>query len=196
MRDAANIAAVSGLGPDYMGFIFYERSPRYAPALDLSALSPTVRRVGVFVDAPLTEILSTAERYGLDALQLHGAEAPETCQTLRGRGYEVIKAFGIESAEDFARTALYEDSCDLFLFDTRTPNHGGSGRRFDWRTLGAYNGNVPFLLSGGITEADTEELLTVNHPLFYGVDLNSRFEVSPGVKDVEKLERFIKNLQK
>ncbi len=195
MRKAENIAAVAELEPEYMGFIFYRPSPRYAGSPDLSALPATIRKTGVFVDTPPDEIADTARHYGLQTLQLHGSETPGTCRKLREAGYEIIKAFGIETAEDFARTAGYTACCDLFLFDTRTPGHGGSGRRFDWRILEAYTGKTPFLLSGGISPADADEILTLNHPMLYGIDLNSRFETEAGLKNTESLEHFIKTIR-
>lgn len=192
MRDPENIAAVAKLEPDYMGFIFYPPSPRYAGSANLPALPQKIRKTGVFVDTPLSEIRKTAERHALHTLQLHGGESPETCRTLREAGYEIIKVFGIETAVDFVQTTDYAACCDLFLFDTRTPGHGGSGRRFDWRILDGYTGRTPFLLSGGIAPADTNEILNLNHPLLYGIDLNSRFEIEAGLKNTESLERFIK----
>lgn len=190
-----NIIEAAALEPDYMGFIFYPKSPRYAGALDPAVLPDNVCRVGVFVNAPLSEIGNTAERYGLQTVQLHGSESPETCQALREKGYEIIKAFGIETTDDFKQTVPYEDSCDLFLFDTRTPAHGGSGRRFDWHILDFYNGNTPFLLSGGISPEDAEEILNIRHPCLYGIDLNSRFEIEAGLKNTGLLERFIKTIR-
>lgn len=190
-----NIITVAALRPDYMGFIFYPKSPRYAGMLDPATLPDHVRRVGVFVNASLSEIENTTKRYRLQTLQLHGSELPETCRTLRNKGYEVIKAFGIATADDLRQTTRYESFCDLFLFDTRTTNHGGSGRRFDWHLLELYNGKTPFLLSGGISSDDTEKILTVGHPLFYGIDLNSRFEIEAGLKNTELLERFIKTIR-
>lgn len=195
MQKPANIAIVATLKPDYMGFIFYPKSPRYAGALDPAALPDNVRRVGVFVNASLSEIESTAKRYGLHSIQLHGSESPETCQTLRNKGYEVIKAFGIETTDDFQQAMPYEGFCDLFLFDTRTPAHGGSGQRFDWRLLDRYNGKIPFLLSGGISSDNAEEILNIEHPCFYGIDLNSRFEIEAGLKNTGLLERFIKTIR-
>ena len=190
-----NITEAAALEPDYMGFIFYPKSLRYAAKLDPSMLPDNVRRVGVFVNASLSEIESTAKRYGLYSIQLHSSESPETCQALREKGYEIIKAFGIETTDDFKQTVPYEDSCDLFLFDTRTPAHGGSGQRFDWRLLDRYNGKIPFLLSGGISSDNAEEILNIEHPCFYGIDLNSRFEIEAGLKNTGLLERFIKTIR-
>lgn len=195
MLDPKNIAAVAKLRPDYMGFIFYDKSPRYAASLDPSILPPEIRRTGVFVDASFKQILHTAERYGLHTLQLHGNESPETCSKLQAAGYEVIKVFSVEREADMMKTVFYEEPCDLFLFDTRTPGHGGSGRRFDWNILDAYTGKTPFLLSGGISPFDANEILNLSHPMLYGIDLNSRFEIEAGLKNTELLERFIKTIR-
>lgn len=195
MLHPENISAVAKLRPDYLGFIFYNKSPRYAASLGPSALPPDIRRVGVFVDTPAKKILHTAKRYGLHTLQLHGNESPESCSKLRTAGYEVIKVFSVEREADLMKTVFYEESCDLFLFDTRTPGHGGSGRRFDWNILDAYTGKTPFLLSGGISPFDADEILKIDHPMLYGIDLNSRFEIEAGLKNTELLERFIKTIR-
>lgn len=195
MLDPKNIAAVAKLRPDYMGFIFYDKSPRYAASLAPSVLPPDIRSVGVFVDTPAKQIPHTAERYGLQTIQLHGNESPETCSKLRKAGYEVIKVFCVEREADLMKTVFYEESCDLFLFDTHTPVHGGSGRRFDWNILDAYTGKTPFLLSGGISPFDADEILKIDHPMLYGIDLNSRFEIEAGLKNTELLERFIKTIR-
>lgn len=199
MLHTDNIAAVAALRPEYMGFIFYAKSPRYVAALDPKKLSyalpSEVRRTGVFVNTPLKEILQTAERYDLNTLQLHGTESPETCQELRNLGYEIIKVFSVEREADLLVTTLYEECCDLFLFDTRTPDHGGSGVRFDWHILESYNGETPFFLSGGISPLDAHEISKLNHPRLYGVDLNSRFEIEAGLKNTDLLERFIKTIR-
>lgn len=195
MLHPENISAVAKLRPDYLGFIFYNKSPRYAASLDPSSLPPDIRRVGVFVDTSTKQILPTAERYGLQTLQLHGNESPETCSKLQAAGYEVIKVFSVEREADLMKTVFYENTCDLFLFDTRTPGHGGSGRQFDWKVLSAYIGKTPFLLSGGISPFDTDEILKIEHPMLYGIDLNSRFEIEAGLKNTELLERFIKTIR-
>lgn len=199
MLHSDNIADVAALEPDYMGFIFYPRSVRYAGALKppvLNGILPaSIRRVGVFVDAEFREMVDTAKLFGLSTIQLHGAESPYTCMRLRDKGYEVIKAFGVEQTADLLPVSTYEDCCDLFLFDTKTVGHGGSGRRFDWRILDVYKGKTPFLLSGGISPLDADEIKTIGQPALYGVDLNSRFEVEAGLKNTELLERFIKTLR-
>ena len=186
MREQQNIAEVARLAPDMMGFIFYEPSPRNAcatPPESLDSLLSTTRRVGVFVDAPREEILATARRYGLHFVQLHGSESPEMCAGLHDEGLGVIKAFGIATRDDVARTAAYEGTCDLYVFDTSSENHGGTGRKFDHTLTEAYHGATPFLLSGGLGPDDAEQLAGLRHPSCAGFDINSRFETSPGVKN-------------
>ncbi len=206
MRDAENIAAVARLdpAPDMMGFIFYGRSPRNACAMPteaLDALSAAIRRVGVFVDASREEVLETARRYELDFVQLHGGESPEMCAALRSHGLGVMKAFGIATADDLARTAEYEGSCDLYVFDTRLPGsphggvHGGSGVKFDHSVLAYHNTNTPYLLSGGLAPGDAGQLATTRLPLCAGFDINSRFETSPGIKDPEAINNFITKIK-
>jgi len=188
MRDAANIKAVDGLGIDLMGFIFYDKSPRAAKG-EL-ARPQHASPVGVFVDAPLDTILEKAGDFPF--IQLHGFESPELCQELRNRGYKVIKAFRIKDASDLQQTAAYASSCDFFLFDTKTELAGGSGQSFDWTVLEAYKGPVPFLLSGGI--GPETDLSGFSHPFLAGYDLNSRFEIEPGLKDIDALENYLRKL--
>lgn len=198
LRDPDNIRAVDRLAPDLAGFIFYDRSPRRVPGDDEHAQAVRGCRtaaVGVFVNAPAEEMLRTAERFALRWLQLHGDEPPETCQTLRRQGYGIIKAVRIAAAGDLDAARAYESCADYLLFDTRCAGFGGSGQRFDWSLLGAYTGRTPFLLSGGLGPDCADDLLRFSHPRFAGVDLNSGFETAPGMKDPEKLEKFIANIR-
>lgn len=198
MREPENIAAVGRLPIDYMGFIFYPPSPRYAGSLapDVlpQALPGRVKRVGVFVNEEVETVQATAARYGLHAVQLHGSEQPGECAALRASGLEVIKAFSIAGADDLEACTLYEGTCDYFLFDTKTPLYGGSGRQYDWNLLACYVGPTPFLLSGGIGEGDALRLGTFSHPCCTGIDLNSRFEQLPGLKDASRLHAFLAEL--
>ncbi|MBK5195968.1 MAG: phosphoribosylanthranilate isomerase, partial [Proteiniphilum sp.] len=132
----------------------------------------------------------------LDILQLHGDESPAYCKELQDEGFLVIKAFGIETDQPFPTEEVqrYEACCDYFLFDTQTPIHGGSGKKFNWEILSAYNGDTPFLLSGGISPGDAEVVETFSHPKFQGIDLNSGFEASPAIKDVDLIQTFIEQL--
>ena len=194
-----NIQAVANLKPDFMGFIFYPKSPRYAEPLDsqiLAALPATIKKIGVFVNEDLENILTIAYKYKLDGLQLHGAELMDMCRELKKLGYLVIKAFPIAEAYNFKVTKSYEGVCDFFLFDTKTDAFGGSGVKFNWQMLKEYTGDTPFLLSGGIAADDAEAIQKIEHPKFAGIDLNSKFEVKPGLKDISLLKDFISNFRK
>lgn len=188
MTDATNIRAVEALGVDWMGFVFYARSPRCVTRLP-DYLPNRARRVGVFVNRPMEEVIEIARQYRLDYLQLHGKESPAYCHRLKERGYKLIKAFSIAQKEDFPEADTYE--ADYYLFDTKTIGYGGSGRQFDWQLLDHYHGTTPFLLSGGIGPDTAEPVSSFRHPLWAGIDLNSKFEIRPGLKDVDKLRTFI-----
>lgn len=203
MREAENIRSISALDIHWMGFIFYPRSPRCveegALAGQLAAClcrAPRPLTVGVFVNATSEQMMERQLTYGLDYLQLHGEESPDTCYALKKRGIRVIKSFAISETADFEQTEAYEERADYFLFDTRCSGYGGSGRSFDWSLLSAYQGETPFLLSGGITPDSTASLLHLYHPLLVGIDLNSGFEIAPGLKDVSKIKTFIEKINK
>ena len=191
MRDADNIRAVSELGIDWMGFIFWAPSSRYVSEKP-SFLPTRQKRVGVFVDARIEEVKSKADEYALDLIQLHGSESPAFCERLKANSrQQLIKAFNIATQEDLEQTIPYEGLVDYFLFDTKAKMVGGNGTQFDWSVLSAYQGNTPFLLSGGIGPDDAEKVRNFHHPQLAGIDLNSRFELSPAFKDLEKLKQFI-----
>ena len=191
MRDADNIRAVSELGIDWMGFIFWAPSSRYVSEKP-SFLPTRQKRVGVFVDARIEEVKSKADEYALDLIQLHGNESPAFCERLKANSrQQLIKAFNIATQEDLEQTSPYEGLVDYFLFDTKAKMVGGNGTQFDWSVLSAYQGNTPFLLSGGIGPDDAEKVRNFHHPQLAGIDLNSRFELSPALKDIEKLKQFI-----
>lgn len=194
MREAENIRAVEQLGVDMMGFIFYPKSPRCICELP-SYLPVGVLRVGVFVDEEKHTVKMYADRFGLDYIQLHGHESPEYCRSLRAVGLKLIKAFSIAHAKDLQKVHQYEGICHYFLFDTKSDQRGGSGNLFDWELLHAYRGQTPFLLSGGINSYSVQALKEFHHPRLAGVDINSRFERKPGEKDVERIERFLKELR-
>ncbi len=182
MRDPENIRRIDLSGADWMGFVFYPPSPRRVESLP-AFMPEYARRVGVFVDEPVENIQVRAKEFGLNYLQLHGSESPDDCLRLQDRGLRVIKAFRIEAA------------CSYFLFDTKTPAYGGSGKTFDWTVLDAYRGQTPFLLSGGIGPEHVRALKAFRHDRLVGYDLNSRFEQAPGIKDVEKITRFIQDMK-
>ena len=191
MREADNIRAVEALGIDMMGFIFWPKSSRYV-SLRPDYLPKRVKRVGVFVDEDPEQVKRLADDYALDYIQLHGQESPSYIFQLRG--LHVIKAFNISIAEDLLQTQPYEGLVDFFLFDAKGKSVGGNGEKFNWDVLDAYQGATPFLLSGGIGSDDAERVNAFYHPKCIGIDLNSRFELSPGLKDVAKLKEFMCNL--
>jgi len=193
LREPDNIRAVIELGPDWIGLIFYPRSPRFvSQAEGLSFLkedSRNVKVMGVFVNANMEDIKHANEMVKLYGIQLHGDESPEYCESVQELGFQVYKAFGIDSKFGFKEVEAYEGVVDGFLFDNKNENRGGTGQQFDWNRLEDYQGKTPFLLSGGITPDTTH---CPSHPQFLGVDLNSKFETSPGMKDIGLLQTFIK----
>jgi phosphoribosylanthranilate isomerase len=198
MKYPENIKQIADLKPNFMGFIFYPKSPRFAEPMDaelLKALPKSILKIGVFVNETLDNILEYVKKYNLNGVQLHGSESEELCYTFKSAGLLVLKAFPIAEAADFGITDDYEGSCDLFVFDTKTPAHGGSGQKFDWSILSAYEGNTPFLLSGGISPNDANEIKAISHPKLRGIDLNSRFETEPGRKDPEMLGAFLRKFK-
>ncbi len=191
MRDAENIRKVEALGIDLMGFIFWLKSSRYVS--ERPAYLPTrCKRVGVFVDEDIETVKRIADEYALDFIQLHGHESPEYCAQLNG--LKMIKAISVSGRDDIATYKAYEGLVDYFLFDTKCPSVGGSGRQFDWTVLSAYDGNTPFLLSGGIGPDDAERVKASHYSKCAGIDLNSRFEQAPGLKDINKLKDFLNAL--
>lgn len=192
MREAENIREAEALGIDWMGFIFWPQSSRYV-AERPSYLPTRCKRVGVFVDEQIEQVRHVAEDYALDIIQLHGNESPEYVRTLAGR--TLIKAFNIATADDLSQTRPYEGIVDLFLFDTKGRTVGGNGEKFDWTVLESYQGATPFLLSGGIGPDDAERIRAFRHPRCIGIDLNSRFEVSPAFKDIDRLRGFVKQIR-
>ncbi|WP_031533499.1 MULTISPECIES: phosphoribosylanthranilate isomerase [unclassified Bacteroides] len=194
MREAQNIRDVEALGIDWMGFIFWEKTKRNV-AHKPDYLPEKCKRVGVFVDADIDFIEQKQKDFGLNIIQLHGNESPEFCNMVKKRlGTTVMKAFSFKTAEDVAKTNEYEGACDYFLFDTPTPNAGGSGKMFDWSLLESYKGNTPFILSGGIGIGSVEALKAFSHNKWAGIDVNSKFEVEPALKDVELLRSFFESL--
>ncbi len=185
-----NLSQVELLRPDMVGLIFYEKSRRYVGGqlIDYSFKNPAV---GVFVNANLDYILTICKTYNITTVQLHGSESPELCATLQKQGYEVYKAFGVASVQDIAATIPYKGTCDYYLFDTQTPDHGGSGKTFDWQILENYTGDTPFFLSGGLGLDNIEKALAFYHPQLKGLDLNSKLEIKPGIKNINHTKQII-----
>ena len=202
MRDADNIRQIDELGcVDWMGFIFYPPSSRNVEQVP-EYLPKHCKRVGVFVNATLEETTQRQEAFCLNLIQLHGHETPDYCQQLRQHlkaGTQLIKMIQIASPQDLENAAQYEGKVDYFLFETKCDSYGGSGKQFDWEILQHYKGQTPFLLTGGIGPEDAERIKTLNSKLstlnFIGIDLNSRFEIAPALKDVQRLKDFIQIVQ-
>jgi phosphoribosylanthranilate isomerase len=192
LRDPENIRAVIGLGPEFIGLIFYPGSSRYVTDPEsltfLNNLNEKPLITGVFVDPRPEDLAEANGIIHLDAIQLHGSESPAFCKSVRDRGFLVIKAFGINGPDDFRDTRSYEGSADFFLFDTGGNGAGGTGRKYDRTWIRSYAGNTPFLISGGITP---EETRFPGHDYLAGADINSRFEDAPGMKNIGLLKTYI-----
>jgi phosphoribosylanthranilate isomerase len=193
LRHARNIKDVDALGVDFIGHIFYPKSPRFINGSERFGKTSALK-TGVFVNEPLQDILQLIVDFDLQFVQLHGDEPPAFCEVLRQTGINLIKAFSIDHENGFENTQAYEGKVDYFLFDTKVKEHGGSGKKFNWQLLDNYLGETPFLLAGGITKEDAKDIKSIKHPKFAGVDLNSRFEIEPGLKDIEKLKQFIQEV--
>jgi phosphoribosylanthranilate isomerase len=193
LADAENAGAVSRLDIDMLGFIFWPKSKRYCiiPCAQITALKFRQKKVGVFVNATEEDIMEKSVAYGLDFVQLHGDETPDFCRKIQSKGLPVIKAIPISSEHDLEKASAYEKCASFLLFDTKCEGYGGSGRTFDWSILNTYSGAIPFLLSGGINPGSAEAIRRFRHPQLAGIDLNSGFELSPGLKDVEKVRGFV-----
>lgn len=198
MREADNIAEVRALNPDFMGLIFYPKSSRFVgeePTEAQAASFAPTKKVGVFVNNTEEYIMEKIEKFHLDLVQLHGSETPAFCKSLTEKGISVIKAFSITNAADLEHVGLYEGCTKYNLLDTKTPKVGGSGMKFDWNILNNYTSKTPFLLSGGLDADDAAAVKALKHPALIGVDLNSKFEIAPALKDATKLSQFITELR-
>lgn len=197
MRDADNIKEVEALGVDWMGFIFYPHSQRYVGDAAPAYLPSKCKRVGVMVNSSLEEIVLRQSQFGLDFIQLHGDETPQFCASVKERvpKAKLIKVFRIKNKSDLNAINAYEDVADYFLFETKTNVYGGSGQQFDWSLLRGYQGVTPFLLTGGIGPDDAVKVHRFSHPRFVGVDINSRFELAPALKDVALIRKFLSCLR-
>lgn len=196
MREAENIRQLLALQPDFMGFIFYEKSSRFVgEELDeelLKSFPHTTRKVGVFVNATASYILENYKKYNLDYVQLHGEELPDFCRNLKLKGVNIIKAFSVDENFYFGKLQNYKPYCDFFLFDTKGQERGGNGTTFDWRILNKYDNEKPFFLAGGIDLENAHKALEIQNLKVYALDVNSKFEISPALKDIQKLDELIK----
>jgi len=196
LKNRENIREIVSCKPDFLGFIFYPPSPRYlGESFDVRLLRnipPYINKTGVFVNQDPDTIIRLVERYGLNYAQLHGDEDIAYTAALKARKVGIIKAFRIDEHFDFGDTEPFLSVCDYFLFDTKTEKMGGSGEKFNWQVLSRFTFAKPFFLSGGITPDDGDSIAAIQHPSLLGVDINSGFEISPGLKDVFMVSEFIK----
>lgn len=197
MKYQDNITKVANLQPDYLGFIFYENSSRYFEG-DIPELPKEIKKVGVFVNAESDYIVSKVKKHGLDVIQLHGSESVDFCnelkQTLLNHPIEIIKVFSIKDQFNFDTLKPYETVCDYFLFDTKGKLPGGNGYVFNWEILNNYPSTKPYFLSGGIGLDELKNIhaftKTTASKYCYAIDVNSKFEDKPGLKNLEKLQEF------
>ncbi|MFP4093889.1 MAG: phosphoribosylanthranilate isomerase [Cyclobacteriaceae bacterium] len=195
MKFFHNMLKVAQLKPDYLGFIFYEKSRRYMPDTlkpeDLAKLPRRMKKVGVFVNASSEEMIKQAKTYRLNLLQLHGDESPEQCRELKQAGQQIIKVFSIgQDNFDFSQLNSYKPHVQYFLFDTKGKERGGNGETFDWSQLRRYDQEVPFFLSGGISLDNVALLKEMSFFNIHALDVNSRFELEPGIKDLDLLQKL------
>ena len=197
MREPHNISQLLELRPDFMGFIFYGKSPRNAEGvLNMELLKEfpeTTKKVGVFVNSPIQAVKEKVREYKLDYVQLHGDESVEYVGELFAIGINVIKVFSVGQEFDFDRLKPYKGLVDFFLFDTKGKERGGNGKVFNWEVLNDYPYDVPYFLSGGIDLENLEDIAHIKvQP--YAIDVNSKFELEPGLKDIERLKMLVENM--
>ena len=195
MRESQNILALAELQPDFMGFIFFEKSVRFTGEIlekkILKSLPLNIQKTGVFVNESFEKVIEISKDYDLDFVQLHGNETVEFCNKLKKEGLKIIKVFSVDNSFDFAETAPFETFTDYFLFDTKADGgYGGHGKAFDWQILDNYKGGTPFLLAGGISLENLGDLDKIKNKNFAGIDVNSKFEFSPAEKDIEALKEL------
>ena len=200
MRNAQNIQALTACKPDYIGFIFYPKSKRYiGDSLDLNTIHQipdAIKKVGVFVNATEREVTHAVEYFHFDLIQLHGDEPVEYCEKLKKKGYHIIKAFGIDEDFDFQMLEKYKPTVDFFLFDTKSSKYGGTGEKYDWNILEKYDQSVPFFLSGGIGPDNLNRIEELQGYNIHAIDVNSKFELEPGLKDIDLLKNTLFKQQK
>lgn len=198
MRDPDNIRMVAALAPMLMGFIFWEGSVRSANGLDpevIKQLPSYIRPVALFVNPGIGEVRKVVDRYGFKIVQLHGDESPEFCDLLRSRGLVVFKALNVATEKDIRNASIYDGHADILVLDAKTGNRGGSGKKFNWDILTGYTASTPYLLSGGIGPDDVDKIVSAMRRPMAGIDINSRFETAPGIKDVAVLTKFLLTLR-
>lgn len=191
MKNTKNIEELISLDIDFMGLIFYQKSKRF---IDTKIPKNNIKKVGVFVNEKIDIIKEKVKSYDLSFIQLHGDETPKFCNKLKIEKIKIIKAFRVDNNFDFNITKQYETVCDYFLFDAKGKDYGGNGIIFNWDILKNYQGPLPFFLSGGINIHSTESIKKFHHEKLFALDINSGFEIEPGLKDVNLINEFIKTL--
>ena len=190
MKEVQNVEAIAQLSPDYLGFIFFKKSPRDVSEIESISVPSSIKKTGVFVNASLEFIKEQIAKHDFKAIQLHGDESVDFCEAVKQLKVEVLKVFLIDESFDWQTLAPYSGKVDTFLFDTKKGEvKGGTGAKFDWNILQQYHLEVPFILSGGIDLEDLDHL--PQHPKMIGIDINSKFEISPAFKDVGKVKQAI-----
>lgn len=199
MHKPLNVKEIAEAKPDFMGFVFYAKSPRYVgadPEMTVFQNVPSgIKRIGVFINEVNHKILDLSIHTGLDMIQLHGNESPVSCLQLKLTGLTIIKTFNIADDFNFESLMQYMPVCDYFLFDSKSELSGGSGRKFNWIKLKDYSLNKPFFLSGGIGPEDSGLINSLENRGFFAVDINSRFETTQGIKDVAMVKKFIEEIK-
>ena len=190
LRDPGNIKEVAALQPDYMGFIFYRKSPRFVSDdfVMTLGLPSTIKRIGVFVNEEVEEVARISKQYSLDGVQLHGNESVDSCKALKASGLNVIKVFSIDDTFDFKSVNDYKASVDYFLFDTKGKSFGGNGFPFNWNKLKAYDQEIPFFLSGGLSPDNIQAVKNLTGMNIHALDVNSGVEAKPGLKDIKLIK--------
>lgn len=199
MRESDNIRQIAALQPDFLGFIFYEKSKRFISIEEFLLLKTDfigINKVAVFVNESIKNIIRIVTLGNFKYLQLHGDEAPEFCEELKYLDFKIIKAFGINEQFDFHRLNEYVAVCDYFLFDTQCNKYGGSGKKFDWNLLDKYKLQTPIFLSGGLEVSDIETVKNLSNQLPYCLDFNSKLEEKPGLKNIDKAAQAIQLIRK
>jgi phosphoribosylanthranilate isomerase len=198
LREAESIQQVAQMLPDYMGFIFYKMSPRFVSENFVmpTNLPTSIKKVGVFVNETVEEILRISKHYNLSGVQLHGNEAAEDCKVLKDEGLVVVKVFSVDDRFDFKSVNSFKPAVDFFLFDTKGKAYGGNGYSFNWKKLADYDQEIPFFLSGGISPENVLDVKGLAGMNMIGLDVNSGVEVSPGLKDIAKIKSLVEILNK
>lgn len=192
MRDPQNIEELVKEKIDFIGFIFYPTSKRYVGSdFKLPNIPDHIKKVGVFVNETIETVVALSYKYNLDFVQIHGDESATYCAELKKKKQNVIKAFGINNSFDFATLKAYKPFVDYFLFDTKSDSYGGTGKQFDWTLLKNYDNEIPFFLSGGISPQDVKTIKEIENINISALDLNSKFETAPGLKNIKEIRNFV-----